>query len=145
MRILVATDGSDGAGEAVAQAIELAPKLDAEITFVAVEHLPPAPFGLPPYYVVDTAQRDLAQAAVSEAIAAATEAGVPADGRVLPPGDTAGDIVSTARELDADLIVVGSRGHGAVVGTLLGSVSRAVVRRADRPVLVAKHRAAVAV
>jgi nucleotide-binding universal stress UspA family protein len=34
------------------------------------------------------------------------------------------------------MIVVGSRGLGAVTGALLGSVSSAIIHRADRPVLV---------
>ncbi len=50
-------------------------------------------------------------------------------------------IVELARSRDVDVIVVGSRGLGAVAGTLLGSVSRAVVHDADRPVLVVPHAA----
>ena len=45
-------------------------------------------------------------------------------------------IVGIAAGREADLIVVGSRGHGAVASTVLGSVSRGVVAHAKVPVLV---------
>jgi nucleotide-binding universal stress UspA family protein len=145
-RILVATDGSEGAQAAVADAIELAAKLEAELTFVSVEHLPPTPFGVPPYYLANPEAHHQCEQAVAEAVAAAEEAGVEATAKVLRASpDPAHDVVELARELDADLIVVGSRGHGAVASALLGSVSRSVVGHADRPVLVAKHRARVPV
>jgi nucleotide-binding universal stress UspA family protein len=46
-------------------------------------------------------------------------------------------IVGVANEIDAALIVCGTRGRGAVKGALLGSVSHAVLREARRPVLIA--------
>ena len=58
-------------------------------------------------------------------------------------GDPSEAIVDFARARDADLIVIGSRGLGRVAGAILGSVSSAVVRHADRPVLVAKETARV--
>jgi nucleotide-binding universal stress UspA family protein len=53
-------------------------------------------------------------------------------------------VLDVAEARDADLVGVGSRGLGRVAGTLLGSVSREVIQRADRAVLVAKARAGVA-
>jgi nucleotide-binding universal stress UspA family protein len=40
----------------------------------------------------------------------------------------------------AGLVVVGSHGHGAVTGTLLGSVGLQLIHHADCPVLISRHR-----
>jgi nucleotide-binding universal stress UspA family protein len=45
-------------------------------------------------------------------------------------------VVELARARNAALIVVGTRGLGAVTGALLGSVSSSIIHRTDRPVLV---------
>ena len=50
------------------------------------------------------------------------------------------EIVSTAEELAADLIVVGSRGRRALKRALMGSVSASVVRHAHCPVLVVRKQ-----
>ena len=57
---------------------------------------------------------------------------------------TGESIVAVADEKKADLIVLGSRGRGAVTSAILGSVSHAVLRRASRPVLVVKATKATA-
>ncbi len=51
-------------------------------------------------------------------------------------GNTPKQLLEVADRVDADLVVVGSRGHGGFVGLLLGSVSRRVVARAELPVAV---------
>lgn len=56
---------------------------------------------------------------------------------VIPGYTPAADILSYAEKVDADLIVMGSRGLGAIRG-VLGSVSYAVLREASMPVLVIK-------
>lgn len=55
---------------------------------------------------------------------------------LLIQGPTAESIVREAERLAADLIVIGSRGHGALRRALLGSVSEHVLHHAHRPLLI---------
>jgi nucleotide-binding universal stress UspA family protein len=57
------------------------------------------------------------------------------------PGRPADALLDVARELDADTIVVGTRGAGRV-GALLGSVAHELLQRSDRPVTVIPPRCA---
>jgi len=63
------------------------------------------------------------------------ETGVDAQA-ILLKGEAAATIVEKARDLDADMIILGSHGHGLLHKALLGSVSEAVLRRANCNVLV---------
>jgi len=139
-KVLIATDGSASAREAVAFGLELAGEQRAEATVVyvapALDILPVAGFGMP------AAQRHPVGAydrvPLDEASTLATAAGVRVRSEVLI-GNPVDEIVAFADSIDADLIVVGSRGHGAVASALLGSVSLGVLHEARRPVLVFRH------
>jgi nucleotide-binding universal stress UspA family protein len=135
--ILVATDGSAGAQFAVEEAVWLAKVLGATVTFVAVARPPLPVLGAPYYQRALTADLGRARTAVANAIPVAEERRVPYTTEVIE-GSPAEAIVDLARNRDVDLIVVGSRGRGAVTGAVLGSVSSDVVHRANRPVLVAR-------
>lgn len=63
------------------------------------------------------------------------DAGVDAEARLVQ-GSTVDTILQQAERQKADLIVLGSHGHGAVYRALLGSVSEGVLRRASVPVLI---------
>lgn len=63
---------------------------------------------------------------------------------LLVQGSTADMILERAAKLEADLIVLGSHGHGALYRALLGSISEAVVRKATCPVLIIPVREASA-
>ncbi len=137
-RLLVAVDGSDGSNAAVEEALALAADLRAAVTFAYVRRPPSLLLGDPFYQRVLTGEFAEACSAVAEAMEAAAAVGIEADSEILE-GDPCDEIVSLADNRGADLIVVGSRGFGALAGALLGSVSRAVLQHAHRPVLVAKQ------
>ena len=137
--IVIATDGSAGASVAVDQGVWLAKMLDAKVTFVAVARAPYAILGDPYYQRALAADLAKARTAIADAILAAKERRVPYETEILE-GSPAAKILEVAETHGADLIVIGSRGRGAITGTILGSVSSDVVHRSDRPVLVARPR-----
>ena len=145
-KILVATDGSEHGRNALDEALELAASVGATVTILYVRHTPLPVLGEPFYQRVLSDELRRANETVTIAAAVAHSMGVEAEIEVLE-GDPAGRILELARLRDVDLIVIGSRGLGPIAGALRGSVSREVVQRADRPVLVAtqrhaRHRAA---
>lgn len=87
---------------------------------------------------IDAAIREQAGETAAEGAQLATAAGLAARPRVARrDGDIAGAILRIAEEVDAGIVAVGTRGRGGVKAFLLGSVSHALVQRADRAVLVA--------
>lgn len=136
-RILVAVDGSPGSRAAVAEAIVLAGEAGAALVFLAVRHAIPV-LGEPFYQRRLTGQLGRLRPALADALAEAERAGIPAESELLE-GEVVDSILRAAAARDADLVVVGSRGLGAVAGAVLGSVSRALVERSPLPVLVSKH------
>jgi nucleotide-binding universal stress UspA family protein len=63
----------------------------------------------------------------------------PATTSVLRTGTPFLEIVTAARELDSDLIVVGTHGRTGLAHVMIGSVAEKVVRKAPCPVLTVKH------
>jgi nucleotide-binding universal stress UspA family protein len=138
-KILIATDGSPSAREAVDVGLEIAAEQGGEITFVHV--LPPDQFitgrEAPTLVVPHEIALDESETALRDAADAAEEAGVSfAVERVA--GETVPEIVAIAEAADADLIVVGSRGRGPLTSALLGTVSRGVLDHAKTPVLIVR-------
>jgi nucleotide-binding universal stress UspA family protein len=141
--ILIANDGSTGSQAAIDAGLELAAETGAHVTFAYVRE-PISLLGEPYFQEVLTTQQEAARSALASAKAAGEAAGIATEGESLE-GSPAEALIAFARARDVDLIVVGSRGRGAIVGTLLGSTSAALVRSADRPVLVVKQSAGMAV
>jgi len=135
-RILVATDGSDGAQAAVREGLELAGATGASVTFVYVRH-EISVLGSPFYERKLSKQLRRAREALDEAMDAAESKGVDAEWDIAE-GDVIEQILCAAIYREAELIVVGSRGLGPVTSAMLGSVSKALVEISPIPVLVAK-------
>jgi nucleotide-binding universal stress UspA family protein len=139
-RVLVATDGSEGAGRALTTAAELAKAAVAELIIVNVEQ----------GRLSDNleAMRETEQASADEILYAmstriltraqtkAATLGVAKIRTYSGLGDAAGFILEVAKNEQADIIVVGRRGRGRLMGLLIGSVSQKLVSLAPCKVLV---------
>jgi nucleotide-binding universal stress UspA family protein len=143
-KILLATDGSDSAAEALEFGIELATEHEAELILVhvvpAVDLILVSGFGVSSAFPHEPSIEE--QALLEDAAAVADEHDVRAT-TVLLTGNTVDEIVAYADSHNVDLIVVGSRGHGAIANALLGSVSRGVLAESKRPVLVVRGDASM--
>ena len=134
--VLVGIDGSAASHKAARMAAEIAGKFGARLTLAYVVPrllLPPDAYGLT---VAEVEAEHRAHA--DEVLAAAASALGPgaAPSRLVLFGSPADALVEAAQAEQADLVVVGSRGHGAVSRVLLGSTSGRVVHVSTGPVLV---------
>jgi nucleotide-binding universal stress UspA family protein len=135
--ILVAVDGSRHAEQALMDAIDLAESEHARLTlFTAV--LPPPTVT---YFGAGAAVAELAHDAEAKAaeILLRAVASVPADVSVTTVLTRQPVVRALLRQIEAghhDLVVMGSRGRGAVRSALLGSVSHGVLHHSPVPVLI---------
>jgi nucleotide-binding universal stress UspA family protein len=136
--IVVAVDTSRAAVAAAQDAVRLARELDAPLVFVYVRRGPSAAFGEPHFQRRLDAEMRIGNRALNDALAVAERAGVPASSELLE-GHPARRVVQFARLRNARLVVLGSRRRW-----LGKSISRGIIRSADRPVLVAGRTAPVA-
>jgi nucleotide-binding universal stress UspA family protein len=131
--ILVAWDGSEHAKRALGEAVDLARTQEGRLTLLTVA----APLLVWPGYVPPITEADLISAA--EKTLAEGEAlvpdGIPVSARTAA-GDPGLELVRRAAAADHDLIVMGSRGRGAVRSAFLGSVSHYVLNHTAVPVLI---------
>jgi nucleotide-binding universal stress UspA family protein len=144
MRILLAIDGSAAAGHArdLVDRIEWPPETAIRVVGAlhrisdrSVAPSIPSPDADPADADVSTARR--VDDALEIAVHQLERPGRVVD-RLVLRGRAASAIVNEAREFNADLIVVGNRGHSRLQTMLLGSVSAEVVAHAPCPVLVAR-------
>ena len=139
--IVVGVDGSEESKDALRWAIDEAHLRKATLRAIHVWTYPVIFAGefVPPDLVDANALRVAAQKALDETVAEVT--GDNPDAyieRVVGHGAVAHALVEAAQ--DADLLVVGSRGHGGFAGSLLGSVSQQCAQHAPCAVVIIRKR-----
>ena len=141
-RILVPVDGSQGALKALKLAVEMQKTTDAELLILTVyRHHSLREKSMSMVRASDPSNMDDVLREHSKEIAEhakqyALEHESPSARAFVKAGQPARTIVKFAKDKDADLIVLGSRGLGDLEGYLLGSVSHKVTSLADCPVMV---------
>ncbi len=134
--VVVATDGSPAAIAAVATTLAFPWPARTGVSGVVARRTT-ATAGRPGY-VLAAWDRHWARVAASATRALAHRW---PDAEVLIVDDTPADaVLAEAKRRDADVVVIGWRGHGAFRRFVMGSVSREVVRRAEVPVVVTRRR-----
>jgi nucleotide-binding universal stress UspA family protein len=149
MKLVIGVDFSDSTDKIVEKTEELARQLSAKVWVIHVTRPLPTDVyvaghdGSTVDYVADPqelrdslAKRFHKEHRQVQAIAGRLrEAGEQATALLLE-GQTADTILREAARLDADMIIVGSHGHGAMYQLLMGSVSEEILRHAECPVLI---------
>jgi nucleotide-binding universal stress UspA family protein len=148
-KVLLAYDGSKEASAAARVAAELSNATGSELHLlyvVASEPYPPS-FDYVSYEEAEVREareanlerdEERARSFVEGKARRMEREGAKVSEALLSFGRPGHEIVELAEELDAGLVVVGSRGRGGLKRTLMGSVSDSVVRHAHCPVLVVR-------
>lgn len=137
MKLLLATDGSEDASLAARAAVEIAERSGSDLHLVHAWQTPLSRgYSTPTEAYLSKLHDDRAEELLEDQTERLRKSGVEVSGAYRRLGPPADEIVEIAGELEADLILVGSRGLGAVKRLVLGSVSEGVVHHASCPVLV---------
>lgn len=138
-RLLLAADLSGASAAATDEALELAHGLGAELLIVSVIDTAAAPRAEARVLRLDQ-RRSAREAAARPLVVRGRNLGVRVNFLVWE-GEPGSAIVSAAASEQADMVIVGSHGRGALGRLVLGSVSQHVMRHAPCPVLVVRARA----
>ncbi|MDJ0468254.1 MULTISPECIES: universal stress protein [Nocardiaceae] len=134
--IVVGVDGSPSSILALQRAQHLATALSTTLEAIHVWQYQPY---MDTGYVIEVEPAENAVRVLAEATAAAFGTDVPAGLKQVARQGSAAKVLLDASH-DAEILVVGSRGHGGFVGLLLGSVSSQCAEHAHCPVLVVHSR-----
>lgn len=136
--IVVGVDGSDASKDALLWAARQAELTGSALVAVISWEFPSMAYGavmpLPDDFDIAGASQKIVDEAIDETLGEHPAVQV---STVVAEGPPALELLKTAK--NADLLVVGSRGHGAFAGMLLGSVSEHCVTHSPCPVVVVHH------
>jgi len=135
--IVVASDGSEGAGRAVSAAIALAKTENADLHMISVEELPQFPASVDEVIEEKGAANLFFEGVMSRTKAQAQAQGVPLRTHVRA-GHAVTTIVDFVGRQRADLLVIGYMGHSAIYNRVIGSTTDRLVELAPCAVLVVK-------
>lgn len=142
-RIVVGTDGSDTAAEAVRQAVDLAKLAGAQLSIVsayepvAKRKVESEKLDAPVDVQYEIGPREDVNLVLDSAAAAARKEGIEVQTHPVE-GDPADAILNVAEETKADLIVVGNKGMTGARRFLLGSVPNNVSHHAPCSVIIVR-------
>jgi nucleotide-binding universal stress UspA family protein len=130
--VVIGYDGSEGSKKALAAAIELAEALQRKLVIAYAYEV--SAFG---GEVQDLAKalRERGEGVLDEAATTARGAGLDPETTVIS-GDRAESLATLAADRGAGMVVIGSRGEGALKGLVLGSVAHKLLHLSPAPVLV---------
>ena len=138
--ILIATDASPAAAKAVEVGLELAAARASNVVFVHFSAAARPLFDAHPEAGPSQAEIEAAdpvlRAAADAARVRAIQFTLKLHGAEHAAGDIAAALAGMASGLDASMIVLGTRGHGAIASAVLGSVSRTLLSFSSVPVVV---------
>jgi len=142
-RLLVSVDSSADSDKAVRVTGDLARRYSAQVLVVHgrdVRIVPPPATSTPmPPRSIDLETEEEAREIVDAAVEALRKDGVEARGEVLTTRGHIGDhILDAARVMNADLIVLGSRGMSRLHQMVIGSVAHKIIQLASCPVLLVR-------
>src|ERR671913_1479343 len=132
-KVLLATDGSKDAALAAQAAVDVCEGTGAELHVVHVWYSVPTA-RLRPFMRAEL--KKLGKVLLGEGVKRVEDSGGLVTGAHLLEGRAADEILDLAGQIQAGLVVMGSRGLGPVGRIALGSVSEAVIHHSDWPVLV---------
>lgn len=135
--ILVPSDGSENAGRAIDFAIGLAKQYGATLHLLNVQHSVGAVSQFVPAKDVKDFHREEGMKALAPGLKRAEAAAVPAKPHI-GVGHAGPTIVAFAHQLGCDHVVMGTRGLGSAVGTLLGSTANNLLEQINVPVTLVK-------